>query len=315
MDIGLITVRDANYPPNFRLSEAAAAQGHRVLLLHPYRMWPAFHKGRPILIGDENGSPDIVVPRQGATLGDTCLSLIRHFQLMGIPVVNGMDAVRRAKDKFLSLQTLQEAGIPIPETVLVNTPEGLETALSWMGEYPLVVKPVSSRQGTGIERIQSLREARNIAEKIDRRTGLLVQRFIPPEGRKDIRVLIIGKEAAGAAEFSPNPGDFRGNFHLSGKSRAADPGNPVLDLAVAAAEALGLEIAGIDILVDADHRPFVIEVNYAPGFRGLEAATGLDIAGTMVRYFKKRYQASRKNNPRQMESPPESRIGFFVENS
>src|SRR4030042_2220472 len=134
MNIGIITVRDHDYPPNFRMQEAAKAQGHRAILIHPYRMWPAFQKGRPVTIGDDGLVPDIVLPRQEATLGDTCLSLIRHFSLMGIPVINGMDAIRKAKDKFLSLQTLNARALPIPDTVLVNAGEALNRAISRMDD-------------------------------------------------------------------------------------------------------------------------------------------------------------------------------------
>ncbi len=294
MNIGIITVRGPDYPPNFRLCEAAQEQGHRATLIHPYRTWPFLGKGSFGIIPDDTEMPDIVLPRQGATLGDACLSLIRHFGLMGIPVVNGMDAIRKTKDKFLSLQALQAESLPVPDTLLVNAAEGLPFAVSRLGGFPVVVKPVSSRQGTGVELVKDRDQLMATGERLDRRTGLLVQRFIPPEGRRDVRVITLGNQAAGAAEFSPNPGDFRGNFHLSGKSRPVAPEPGILNLALRAAKALDLEISGVDILLDKKQGPLVVEVNYSPGFRGLEAATGLDIAGAMVRYLWTRFQTSEK---------------------
>ncbi len=56
--------------------------------------------------------------------------------------------------------------------------------------------------------------------------------------------------------------------------------------------ALGLEIAGVDIIVDAEGKARVIELNYSPGFSGLEAATGLDIAGQIIDYVVETYGQS-----------------------
>ena len=56
-----------------------------------------------------------------------------------------------------------------------------------------------------------------------------------------------------------------------------------------AGEAVGLEIAGVDIIVDREGQAGVIEINHSPGFKGLEAATGLDIAGLIVDYVANTY--------------------------
>ncbi|MBW1954172.1 MAG: RimK family alpha-L-glutamate ligase [Deltaproteobacteria bacterium] len=303
MNIGIITVRDKDYPPNFRLMQAAREQKHRATLIHPYRVWPAFRKEEMILVGEAVLPPDIILPRQGATLGDACLSLICHFRLMGIPVVNGMEAIRKAKDKFLCLQLLKDQGIPVPDTILVNAVEGLSLAAFELGGFPVVIKPVSSRQGEGVTLVKTGAQLQEAGKGLDPRSGLLVQQFIPPEGRKDLRVVVIGEKVAGVAEFTPVPGDFRGNFHLSQKSRAVTLNPEILDLAITSAKRLGLEIAGVDLLVDAQKRPFVMEVNYSPGFRGLEAATGHDIAGEMVRYLRQRYETAGKRNHSKTHAP------------
>jgi ribosomal protein S6--L-glutamate ligase len=85
-------------------------------------------------------------------------------------------------------------------------------------------------------------------------------------------------------ELRPKQGDFRANFHLSRHSRAKDLSPQQEEIALKAASAVGLEIAGIDLIVDQEDRVRVIEANYSPGFKGLEAATGLDIAGRIVEY-------------------------------
>ena len=296
MNIGIITVRDRDYHPNRRFSEAASEQGHRITLVHPYRVWPVLKGGEPSLVGEQDMEPlDVVLPRQGATIGDSCLALIRHFSLKGIPLVNDLDSIRLAKNKFLTLQALSAPRIPVPETVFINSPEGFKEATERLGGYPVVAKQVSGRQGEGIVLVETNDDAESVTrDHLDRRKGLLVQRFIPPAGRQDIRVLVVGGKNIGAMELRPREGDFRANFHLSKESRLKDLSPEQEKIALNAASAVGLEIAGVDLIVDKKDRVSVIEVNYSPGFNGLEAATGLDIAGRIVKYVTSTYGSGKE---------------------
>jgi len=291
MNIGIITVKGPNYHPNRRLREAAADRRHRVTLVHPYRVWPGLEDNTLSLVGLPGmASLDVVLPRQGATVGDSCLALIRHFSLMGIPVVNDLDSIRLTKNKFLTLQTLAKAQIPVLHTVFVNSAKGFHEALTRLGGYPVVVKQVSGRQGEGVILVEKKCNEQTVTrEHLDKRKGLLVQRFIPPAGRQDIRVLVIGGKMVGAMELHPKKGDFRANYHLSKESRPRDLTPEFTRIALKAASAVGLEIAGVDLIVDKNGRVSVIEVNYSPGFKGLEAATGLDIAGRIVGYVTDTY--------------------------
>lgn len=286
MNIGIITVRGRNYHPNRRLREAATEQGHQITLVHPYRVWPGIEDGKLGLIGLSGmACPDVVLPRQGATVGDSCLALIRHFSLMGIPVVNDLDSIRLTKNKFLTLQALAKARIPVPHTVFVNSPKGLHEAITRLGGYPVVIKQVSSRQGEGVILVEKKSEVSSVTGKyLDKRKGLLVQYFIPPAGRQDIRVVVVGRNIAGAMELHPKKGDFRANYHLSKESRPRELTPKMRRIALKAAGVVGLEIAGVDLIVDKNDHVSVIEVNYSPGFKGLEHATGLDIAGRIVGY-------------------------------
>lgn len=286
LNIGVITVRGAGYHPTQRLAAAADRRGHAVIPIHPYRVWPGYGDGKPVLEGlPKSRIPHVVLSRQGADVGNSCLALVKHFSLMGIPVVNDFDAVRFSRNQYYSLQSLSEAGVPFPDTVFINDADGVIPAVERLGGYPVVAKQVSGRQGSGIVLISSPREAEHMAvDQLERRAGLLVQRFLPPGERRDLRVFLIGGKVAGAIEMTPPTGDFRSNYHISGESHAVDVSPEVAGLALSAANALNLEIAGVDIIVPAGGNALVIELNYAPGFKGLEAATGLDIAGMIVDY-------------------------------
>ena len=109
-----------------------------------------------------------------------------------------------------------------------------------------------------------------------------MQRFIPPQGRRDIRVLVVGGRVVGAMSLTPRAGDFRANYHLTGTATAVNLDPSLAALATKAAAAVGLDVAGVDLVIPEDGGAMVLEVNYSPGFQGLEAVTGIDIAGAIL---------------------------------
>lgn len=286
MNIGIITAEGYDYPPTKRLVEAAHEKGHRIIVVDPIYVWPILISGSPDMEGKIDISMlDVVLPRQGATVNDSSLKLVPHLHHMGIPLVNKLDAIRLAKDQFLTLQVLSAFHVPIPDTGFINAYEGFHSVLNRLDGYPVVVKQVSGRVGKGVFLVNNDHKARLILHlHLETSNGLLVQRFIPPENRLDIRVLIISGKVAGAMKLKPKSGDFRSNFHLTQKSWPVDLLPEWEEIALRAADALGLEIAGVDLIVDKSGKTRVIEVNYSPGFSGLEAATGLDIAGQIIDY-------------------------------
>ena len=284
MEIGIITVRDSDYHPNGRLIAAAAQKGHRARLIHPYQVFPKVTgKGLEFEGQLDVQDLDVIMPRQGATIGDSSLALLHHFSRIGMPLVNGFDAVCITRSQILTLQALASAGLPVPDTLFVNSELGFAKAVSLAGGYPVVVKQVSGRQGTGISLVESAHQAETIIkDHLDPRKGILVQRYLPTPGRKDIRVMVIDGKAVAAMQMTPVEGDFRANYHLTRESRPVEMTQPVQTLAAKATQAAFLDIAGVDLIVDRHNNMYIIEVNYAPGFKGLERATGLDIAGSMI---------------------------------
>jgi len=284
MNIGIITVRDSDYHPNGRLIEAAAGKGHRAFLIHPYRLWPRVNEHGLGLEGlPSQISLDVVLPRQGATIGESSLTLIHHLSRMGIPLINGYQAVCLSRSQIMTLQALSAENLPVPDTVFVNSAEGIRHAVTCLGGYPVVVKQVSGRQGKGIRLINDDTQAGSIfPDGLDNPTGILLQRFIPTTGRQDVRVLTIGNNALGAVEVRPTEGDFRANYHLTRDARPKKLTASIAETALKAARAVGLDIAGVDLIIDANGRTHIIEVNYAPGFQGFEKTTGLDVAGEII---------------------------------
>jgi ribosomal protein S6--L-glutamate ligase len=229
--------------------------------------------------------PDVFLPRIGATINDYALTLVRHFEQTGVRVVNSFQSILLARNKFLTLQTLASHGMPVPDSHFVSNIKNFERAVEELGGYPVVVKTPNSRQGKGVFLVESSLTAQSIVDQLEaKKQGLLVQEFIGLRGREDIRAIVLGDKVIGAMNLKPEEGDFRSNIHQNGSPKVIALNKKIEKLAIESSKALGLEISGSDIIVDGNGKPRVIEANYSPGFRGLEAATGLDIASEIIRY-------------------------------
>lgn len=286
MDIGILTVKGPDYHPNRRLMETGASKGLLVGLIDPRRVSPSILDGRAGSVWQETAAlPGVALTRQGAQITESSLVVLAHLESMGVVLINSRKSVLAAKNKFTSLGLLAENGIPVPDTVFVNTEEAFFRGIETLGGYPVVCKKTSGRKGRGVFMADNPGEAEDMIERhLIPAEGLLMQRFIAPAGRRDFRVLVIDGKVAAAMEMRPPEGDFRSNYAITGKSRIVFPDENVSHMAVQCTLGLGLDIAGVDILDSPVEGRFVIEANSAPGFRGLEKATGLDIAAMIIDY-------------------------------
>ena len=282
MRLAVISVQGEDYHPNRRLLEAAAARGLELELMHPFQTWCALDQGEAGLL-DGRPAPQAALPRVGSTISPYTLILLRHLELMGCCLVNRPGPVETASFKDRCLQSLCAAGLKVPDTVFLNRPEAWEAAVERLGGYPLVAKLPQGRQGRGVALVQNKDDAALVQRLwLRQRRGLLLQRYLRPEGRRDIRVLVVGGRAAAAVELTPPPGEFRANVHLGGRAMAIDPAGEAGRLAGEAARALELDVAGVDLVREGANVYYAMEVNHSPGFQGLEEATGLDVAGLLV---------------------------------
>lgn len=196
----------------------------------------------------------------------------------GVRVMNTARAIERTVDKAWTSAILERAGLPTPETVACERAEDAFAAFRAMGD--LVVKPIFGSMGLGMSRVSDEDMAWRVFRVIETVRGVYyLQRFIPHAGR-DIRVFVIGGRVLGAIERSA-PG-WRTNFSRGGTVRAVDLPPAWADLAIRAAEAVGTEYAGVDLLPAEDGTVYVLEVNGIPGWEGLQQATGIDVAAAIV---------------------------------
>ena len=142
---------------------------------------------------------------------------------LDIPLVNGLDGITIARNQYITLQTLAAAGLPVPDTFFITAEPGFHRAVERLGGYPVIVKQMDGMGGEGVEMIKKGQNIKALCEKrLKEKKGLVVQRLISPDQRKDLRILVVGDQVAGAMALTPKQGEFRSNFHMDGKARAVD---------------------------------------------------------------------------------------------
>lgn len=203
----------------------------------------------------------------------------------GDRVINSARAVEICGDKWRTSVALEQAGIPTPRTALALTPEGALDAFDAVG-YPAVVKPLTGSWGRLVTMVPDREVAATIMEylaALPHPTShiVYVQRLVPKPDR-DIRVIVVGGEPIGAVYR--RSGEWRTNVARGGVTEACPLTGEISKLARAAAEAVGADIAGVDLIEDTDGRLTVLEVNHGVEFSGFQSVWGdrIDVADAIA---------------------------------
>ena len=198
----------------------------------------------------------------------------------GVPVINSPRAIERCVDKFYTTALLEQGGLPVPETVACERGADAIAAVRAMGDA--IVKPIFGSLGHGMVRVTSADIALRVVEPLEQIGSVFyVQRTIDHGGR-DVRVFTVGGRVLGAIERTAPAGEWRTNVSRGGSVRTLDLPPEWAEVALRAAALVGADYAGVDLLPSRDGRIYVLEVNGIPGWKGLQQATGIDVAGAIV---------------------------------
>jgi ribosomal protein S6--L-glutamate ligase len=198
----------------------------------------------------------------------------------GIRVINPPRAIERTVDKFYTSALLRDARLPTPETIVCEDFKTAMAAVREMGD--VVVKPIFGSMGHGLVRISDPEIGFRILRPLEQAGAVFyVQRVIGHDGR-DIRAFVVGGRVVGAIERRAPDGDWRTNVSRGGTAHAIDLCGQYRQYAIEATLAVGADYAGVDLLPGQDGRVYVLEVNGIPGWRGLQQATGIDVAGAVT---------------------------------
>lgn len=207
------------------------------------------------------------------------VNTLHRLEESGVRVMNSARAIERTVDKAWTSAILERAGLPTPETVACERAEDAFEAFRRMGD--VVVKPLFGSMGLGMSRVSDEDMAWRVFRVIETISGVYyLQRFIPHGGR-DLRAFVVGGRVLGAITRTA-PG-WRTNFSRGGEVQPATLTAQQEELALRAAQAVEAEYAGVDLLPSEGGTTYVLEVNGIPGWEGLQKATGIDVAGAIVR--------------------------------
>lgn len=210
------------------------------------------------------------------------MDLLGCLAAAGVTVVNPPRAVETAVDKFLTTARLAAAGLPVPRTWVGQDIAGALAAFENLGR-DVVLKPLFGSEGRGLVRLTDPELAWRAFTLLEQAGSVIyLQEFVPHPGW-DLRVLILGPKAWGLRRV--NPGDWRTNVSRGARGEPAELDDATLELARRAAAAVAAEMAGVDLVRDAEGRWQLLEVNAVPGWRGLAGAYQTDIAAEVLGYL------------------------------
>lgn len=290
--IGLLASNPELYS-NKRIMEAGEMRGHEMHFLNIKECYmkldaktPEIHYRGGLILNQF----DAVIPRIRPSITFYGCALTRQFEALNVYCLNSSTAITQSRDKLFSLQLLLQSGIDIPTTGFANSPLDTDDLIKMVGGPPLIVKLLEGTQGKGVV----LAETRKAAESVinafkSLNANILVQEFIKEANGKDLRLFVVDGKVVAAIQREAMPGEFRANIHLGGTATVIKPTADEKKIAIRAAKAMDLKVAGVDI-IRSSKGPLLLEVNSSPGLEGIEGATNKDIAGEMILAIEKNFK-------------------------
>lgn len=228
--------------------------------------------------------PNFIIPRLGAETTPHAFALIRHLELQGVYSANSAMAIELVRDKLRVAQLLAAHQLPTPKTILLNFPVSLSLIEQELS-FPLVIKTIAGAKGIGVflcETANSFQDLMGLFGPGDNRQ-IIAQEFIACSYGRDLRVLVLGSRVIGCMQRTAQH-SFKANYSLGGDVEAFPLTQEIEQLAIACAKLTNLDIAGIDLLFGPEGY-VICEANSSPGFKGMELATGDDIAKKIIDYI------------------------------
>jgi RimK family alpha-L-glutamate ligase len=211
------------------------------------------------------------------------MDLLHRAQALGMRVLNPPAALEACVDKYLATAKLAAAGLPVPPTVVCQDAESALQAFRDLGG-DVVVKPLFGAEGRGLIRVTDPELAWRTFRALERSQAVLyLQRFVRHPGW-DLRVFVLGGRVLAAMRRYARDG-WRTNVGLGGRAEAVTVGDQEAQLALRAAAAVGVEVAGVDLLPGPAGENYVLEVNAVPGWRALAPTCNVDVAAAVISYL------------------------------
>ncbi|AQQ52882.1 ATP-grasp domain-containing protein [Planococcus lenghuensis] len=232
-----------------------------------------------------------VLPPDFAVLLDKDILLGYFLKSSGVPVYNDPAVIDLCDNKAKQYIELAARGIPMPKTIVapkvypafsIRESGYFEGVLETLG-LPMIIKEGHGSFGMKVYLIETEDAFYDKVESL-RGVDFVFQKFVASSRGRDIRVNVVGGEVI-AAMVRHSETDFRANITNGGKASPVELTEVQRVLALQAADAVGAEFAGVDLLFGPDEEPLVCEVNAAAHIRNILNVTGINVADAMMTYI------------------------------
>ncbi len=266
---------------------AGQKRGHRMRILDYMDCNLVTGKDKPEVYfrGQSIEGIDAIIPRIGSSATYFGAAVIKQFEMMGVFSLVSSEALLQSRNKLRSLQVLSQTGVDFPKTVFANSHQDVGEVLRLAGGVPLVIKLMRGTHGLGVVLAENQSTAESVIEAFYKlKERVIVQEFIKEAKGEDIRAFMVGNEIVASMKRRARPGEFRSNLHRGGDSIHIKLTNAEMEAAQKATSALGLHVAGVDML-QSERGPLILEVNASPGLEGIETTTNIDVAGKIIQFI------------------------------
>lgn len=297
MKICILSVNDKLYS-TIRLVEESEKRGFEVEVIDPTLCYMDISTGAPMVFFKQKKLDyfDAVIPRVGAGISAYGMAIVRQFEMMRVYCLNSANAIGRARDKLRSMQILSQKELPLPRTSFAKNTEQTAELIEIVGGAPTVVKLVEGSQGRGVILAETYKASESLIDAFrELDANFLVQEFIRDANGTDIRCFVVGDKVVAAMMRQAKEGEFRSNIHRGGTGMPIKITPEERKIAVAAAKAMRLNMAGVDI-IRSSSGPRILEVNSSPGLEGIEKYTEKNVAEKIIEYVEIHYQKVVKDN-------------------
>jgi len=293
----------SNGPGNYstkRLKEEAILRGHDVKVVKYRDCYASIEQNNPTVSyrGSDLAKYDAIIPRIASNMTKYGTAIVRQMEMQGVYTLSSSIAINRSRDKLRSLQLLAKSGIGIPKTVVSRNTADIDNLLEQLGGMPVIIKLARGTHGNGVVLAETKKAAKSVLQAFyltnDDGTNILLQEFIKESAGTDIRAFVVGSRVVASMKRQSLDDDFRSNLHKGGEGVSIKLTEDERKMAVKAAKAMGLSVAGVD-LMRSDRGPLILEVNASPGF-GIEKITGRNVAGAIIEYVEMNAKRNNKKD-------------------
>lgn len=299
MRIAILSNGNGNYSTK-RLVEEAKKRGHEVKVIKYRDCYASIEQNNPTVSyrGEDLINYDAIIPRIASNMTRYGTAIVRQLEMQGVYTVSSSIAITRSRDKLRSMQLLAKAGVGIPKTVVSRNTTDIDDLLDQLGDMPVIIKLASGTHGNGVVLAETKKAAKSVLQAFyltnEDGTNILLQEFIRESAGSDIRAFVVGGRVVASMKRQSLDDDFRSNLHKGGEGTTIKLTDEENKMAVKAAKAMGLNVAGVD-LMRSNRGPLVLEVNASPGF-GIEKVTGRDVASPIIEYIEQNAKRSNRKD-------------------